>query len=136
MQQFHCSTPYDPGDDLQNVVFAGVDYTETLQTVVSYFVQPPIYDNHCTVLAPNMTTLHAFEAIEATENRLDSMAELVRYSEPYVDYLCEKDKNSPKCLKCLLMEGTNISAQVSPEIMISDMVKLLLIVIMQFFRLL
>lgn len=111
----------DEDDDLDHVVFNKVDYRETLQTVNSYFIQPPVYDNQSIVLAPNLTTMLGMETIQATENRLLSMSEFVSHSKPYNDYLCERRKSCPKCLQCLHRSG-NITSSATPESIMANMV--------------
>lgn len=111
----------DEDDDLEHVVFSKVNYAETLQTVSSYFIQPPVYDNQFIVLAPNLTTMLGIEAIQATENRLLSMSEFASHSKPYIDYLCERRKSCPKCLQCLQRSG-NITSSATPESVMANMV--------------
>ena len=103
-------------------MFAKVDYRETLQNVVSFFIQPPVYDDQFIVLAPNLTTMLGVEAVQASENRLLSMSECVSHSKPYIDYLCERRQSCPKCLQCL-RKSNRITTSATPESVIADMVR-------------
>lgn len=98
-----------------------MDYEKSLQNVISWCVQPPVYDNQFIILAPNATTLAGMETVEATEDRLLSMSECASHSKPYIDYLCERRKSPPQCLQCLHRSG-EIASSATPQSVMSDMV--------------
>lgn len=123
LKQFQCTIPSDLEESLKYVTFSGVDYRNTLQTVLSCFIQPPVYENEFPIVNPNLTTLLGMEALEVTENRLFSMADCVHHSKSYLDFLCERRKSCPECLQCIQRKYGDISSQVTPQSVIFDMKK-------------
>lgn len=63
------------------------------------------------------------EVAQATENRLLNMSDCVAHSKSYIDYLCERKKSSPECLQCLKKKSDGFATAVTPEVVISEMVR-------------